>query len=93
MVTNIAMNMTTSMMSIFVLTYHKDDNIFYRYKEFFIRVSACYAFIVTTLYRYKEEDVFFRRLSLFIAFLLFLHDMYILLRVAITEPFSELFEL
>lgn len=93
MVTNITMNMATSAMSIFVLTYHRDDGVFYEYREFFIRIGACYVYLVTTLYRYKEENVFFRKMSLFAAFLLFLHDLYILLRVLIQESLDNFFEL
>lgn len=92
MVMNIAMNLVTIVMSIFVLSYHSDDGIFYTLKSFYIRAALSFLYIVTTLYRCEEENVAFRRISILVIALLLLYNVFILVWVAIYEPAHRLFQ-
>lgn len=92
MVVNIAMNLVTTVMSIFVLSYHSDDGIFYTLKSFYTRAVLSFLYIVLTLYRCDEEDVALRRASILVILLLFLYNVLILAWVAIEEPSYRLFQ-
>ncbi len=94
MVTNVAMNMVICVTSVLVLSYrYPGDGIFDSYRTSCIRLGMYTLYIIFGLYRYEEENVVCRKVAMVVSFLLTLHGIFILVYIAIAEPFKNFIQL